>query len=116
MTRSELGRRKRIIMLRGKLCCFCGIVTRGRAPVDTALTIDHRIPRGRNGSNDDDNLFIACLLCNNGRGDFDYEVYLKLVEEHGRRYAVVVASRLRSQRDKVARASRERIKNNLDMT
>lgn len=63
-----------------------------------------------------ENLFIACLLCNNGRGDFEYEFYLNLVRMHGRDYAAVLANRLRSRRDKAIMASRERIKNNLDMT
>lgn len=115
-SRSDGVTRRGVIAKRGRNCCFCGIRTNGRSPAPAALTIDHRITRRDGGGNEIENLFIACLLCNNGRGDFAYEFYLNLVHLHGRDYAPKVADRLRSRRDKVARASRERIKNNLDMT
>lgn len=108
--------RRHVVAVRGRNCCFCGIRTTGRSPAPASLTIDHRITRRDGGGNKIENLFVACLLCNNGRGDFEYEFYLNLVHLHGRDYAPKVADRLRSKRDKIAAAQRLSAKNNLDMT
>lgn len=108
--------KREIVHKRGKFCCFCGIRTTNRAPANTALTIDHRIPRSKGGTDDPENLKIACLLCNNGRGDLDFEVYVTLVRQHGRERAASIADAMRSVRDKAAAARRTPAKIPLDMT
>jgi HNH endonuclease len=56
-------------------CVYCG-----RTPPEVALEVDHRVPRGANGSDDDDNLVAACRDCNRGKGlqldDDDSEIVL----------------------------------------
>ena len=54
--------RKNVIMRDGHQCQYCG-TTRG------AMTIDHVIPKRRNGSDTWDNMVCACIKCNNKKGD-----------------------------------------------
>ncbi len=54
--------RKNILRRDGHRCQYCG---RGDLP----LTIDHVIPRSRNGEETWENLVCACVHCNNKKGD-----------------------------------------------
>ncbi len=57
----------------GDRCFWCGtgFVMGWTGPTlpDDAPTIDHVIPRSKGGTNDLDNLLLACNKCNNKRGD-----------------------------------------------
>lgn len=55
------ARRERVFERDGYRCVACG------ATED--LTIDHRVPRSRGGSNHISNLQTMCAPCNNGKGD-----------------------------------------------
>ncbi len=54
--------RKNIFKRDGHKCAYCG---RGDLP----LTVDHIIPRSRNGEDSWENLVAACLPCNSKKGD-----------------------------------------------
>lgn len=45
-------------------CQYCG-----RKAPDVVLTVDHRIPVSRGGTNAESNLLTACLPCNIGKSD-----------------------------------------------
>ncbi len=49
-------------------CAYCGS--------RESLTIDHYIPRSRGGSNERENLRVACYACNQDKGDQMPEVWL----------------------------------------
>jgi hypothetical protein len=51
---------KRLKSNRGEFCANCGAGNR--------LTIDHIVPLSKGGSNDDDNLQLMCLPCNQRKG------------------------------------------------
>lgn len=62
----------------GKRCFYCERVTikrrrtsGGKLPSDTA-TLDHVIPESEGGSNDSENLVLACVDCNRRRGNTDF--------------------------------------------
>lgn len=44
------------------------------------LTVDHKIPRSKGGSNDISNLVLACYDCNREKGSKDYDKYVKRLE------------------------------------
>jgi hypothetical protein len=54
-------RRHQIILRDGYACRYCGTTTR-------RLELDHIHPLSRGGSNDDDNLALACSPCNLAKG------------------------------------------------
>lgn len=54
--------RKNILKRDGHKCAYCG---RGDLP----LTIDHIIPRSKNGEDSWENLVAACLPCNSKKGN-----------------------------------------------
>ena len=65
----------------GKRCFYCRRVTQrlrrsrgGKLPSDTA-TLDHVIPKSEGGSNDTENLVLACTECNRRRGTCDFIVF-----------------------------------------
>jgi 5-methylcytosine-specific restriction endonuclease McrA len=53
--------RERIYERDGYRCVECG--------TQEDLTLDHRIPKSRGGSNADDNLQTMCALCNQAKAD-----------------------------------------------
>ncbi len=65
----------------GKRCFWCEIVTikrrgtrGGKLPRDTA-TLDHVIPVCDDGSNDTENLVLACVDCNSRRRNMDFIIF-----------------------------------------
>jgi 5-methylcytosine-specific restriction endonuclease McrA len=40
------------------------------------LNVDHKVPRSKGGPNTDDNLVIACILCNILKSDMDYDEFV----------------------------------------
>ena len=64
-------------------CFYCGRTCRsrpsrpsrkGNRPGD-ACTTDHLTPRSRGGTNDPDNVVLACRQCNEDKGDLDLEEF-----------------------------------------
>jgi hypothetical protein len=53
----------------GWRCCWCGTRMEGTGADWNAPTFEHIVPRSKGGLNEIDNLAIACLRCNNARGD-----------------------------------------------
>lgn len=39
-------------------------------------SLDHKIPKSKGGTNDDDNLILSCSECNNAKGDRSYEDFV----------------------------------------
>jgi hypothetical protein len=73
---------ERIIAENGHANChYCGTETRlpirswGRLDRDHA-TIDHKTPKAHGGTNDPDNLVLACNACNNAKGDRPYDDFV----------------------------------------
>lgn len=69
MTRPKHVRRKaikeRIFRKQGGLCCYCGF-----AIALEAMTLEHLIPRSRGGTSEQHNLALACVPCNQLRGNW----------------------------------------------
>lgn len=76
----------------GKRCFWCNIVTikrrrtrGGNLPRDTA-TLDHVIPISDGGSNDTENLVLACVGCNGRRKNMDFIAFgIRVIVEALRR-------------------------------
>ena len=57
--------RARVRALAGERCGYC---LSPQYLVLGQLEIEHILPRARGGSDDEDNLWLACRLCNNAKG------------------------------------------------
>lgn len=66
MKRQQLDRRVRakVIERDGHRCTYCGVEVVEGVPGMRMLTVDHRVPRSRAGTDDLDNLVVACFSCN----------------------------------------------------
>lgn len=53
----------------GWRCCWCGVGLQRDGTGDLAPTVEHVVPRSRGGTNDLENLKLACWWCNQHRGD-----------------------------------------------
>ena len=63
-----------------KPCQYCGVImTRKQA------TIDHKVPLARFGSNDDNNLALACERCNNLKGSLTDKEFHDLIKNNKRK-------------------------------
>ncbi|MEW6125962.1 MAG: HNH endonuclease [Acidobacteriota bacterium] len=60
--------RKNILMRDNNICQYCG-----RAFPPQELTLDHVVPRSRNGDSSWDNLVACCRSCNNRKGNLSPE-------------------------------------------
>ena len=58
----------------GRRCAYCG--ASGVGPGSAVLNIDHVRPRSRGGSNRVSNLALACVACNQAKGNKDVEEFL----------------------------------------
>jgi 5-methylcytosine-specific restriction endonuclease McrA len=56
-------------LLEGNICYYCGCVIKGKK------TIDHKIPVVKGGTNDNENLVLACVHCNTQKNDKTEEEY-----------------------------------------
>lgn len=61
----DLKQRARILKRDGSICQMCG------AGIEDGvkLHVDHRVPRAKGGTSDDDNLWTLCHMCNGGKSD-----------------------------------------------
>ena len=79
--RKDDTKRQRIIKSKGKRCYICGrpLYDRKDPHYDgtNEFTIDHKIPLFKGGTNEKDNLFPCCNICNGLKGDFSYSKNLK---------------------------------------
>lgn len=62
--RSGVRRRFKILSKFGFTCQYCG-----RKAPEVILHIDHIIPRSKGGSNNSENLTVACMDCNFGKSN-----------------------------------------------
>lgn len=64
-----------------KTRCICqkfGDTTSYAVPDGFAIAqIDHKVPKARGGSNEIDNLVLACPMCNSRKGTIPYQEYVK---------------------------------------
>ena len=73
MNRQERSsRRSKLIQRDGKGCHYCGS--------SKANTVDHKIPKAQGGSDDLDNLVLACEPCNNKKGAASYEDFCAMIK------------------------------------
>ncbi len=59
----------------GCRCVYCGLDGTREFVVWQQFTIDHLIPRSRNGTNGDNNKVVACPSCNLMKGSYDPRGY-----------------------------------------
>lgn len=62
-------------------CCWCGNHMTAVRNKRNSTTTEHVIPKSKGGADHEDNFAVACVRCNNKRGDRDVEEYLQLVAE-----------------------------------
>ena len=55
-------------------CCYCGVKL-----TSTNVQMDHAMPHSRGGSNDFNNLVLACKACNQAKGNMSYPEYCSLL-------------------------------------
>jgi 5-methylcytosine-specific restriction endonuclease McrA len=63
-----------ILEIYGSSCCYCGAVLKVKT-----MSLDHKIPRFRDGSNDLSNVEIICKKCNVRKGILTKETYKKFL-------------------------------------
>jgi hypothetical protein len=71
---------QKLIALHGAFCHYCPTPVRLRPgainPYKDDATIDHKVPKSKNGSNAFENLLLACRRCNEAKGDQSYEDFI----------------------------------------
>lgn len=76
------ARRLKLIHRDGIGCFYCGIECEDRKSNrdnrDCVMSEDHIIPKSHGGTDDLDNLVLACRACNSQRGSFSAEDFLIL--------------------------------------
>lgn len=73
--RVPAGQRKRILARDGDRCVECGAPNGGTR--ETALTMDHIVPRSRGGLTTDENLQALCKPCNEAKADWGEGEYVE---------------------------------------
>ena len=82
--RKKIGHKKEAVLRRSVkwehgdvwMCTYCKF----GFPKE-ALTVDHIVPQSRGGSDQLENLCIACRLCNGAKGDMTAEEYIAILEK-----------------------------------
>jgi hypothetical protein len=71
---------QKLIAEYGAYCHYCSTPVRLRPgavnPYKDDATIDHKIPKSKNGPNSYENLLLACRRCNEAKGDQSYEDFI----------------------------------------
>ena len=57
-------------------CCYCGCETEPTTKNKNSATLEHVLPKSLGGTDDWDNLAMACMKCNTKRGNTDAEAFL----------------------------------------
>lgn len=85
-TKSGITRRKRFIVLvnHGPCCHYCGQSLRY-----DSITLDHRTPRVRGGTNHVTNLVPACKQCNCWKACLTEAEYWPVAKDHTARKALI---------------------------
>lgn len=71
LRRQATSKRAELIRRYGRVCCYCacGICENEPDGSPVKLTVEHVLPISRGGKSNIENLRLACLLCNVGRGN-----------------------------------------------
>lgn len=67
------SKRTAIFARDGHRCHYCGAVH-----MPENLTLDHKVPKVDDGTNDPENLVTACKLCNNAKGRMSYSMFMAI--------------------------------------
>ena len=51
----------------------------GVTHLDTDVTIDHKTPVSKGGTNNTENLVASCARCNNEKSDMDFDAYMRWI-------------------------------------
>lgn len=62
-------------------CCWCGIPTTHYRGKKNSSTLEHIVPRSMGGTDDIENLAMACSKCNSRRGTTDINIFLANAEK-----------------------------------
>lgn len=78
LSRQRMQTIRKRLMRESRNCFYChDEVTRKTA------TVDHLIPVAKGGTNDDDNLVLACTYCNCAKADMTLAQFVDFVASHG---------------------------------
>lgn len=73
--------RKRLGVVQGNLCHYCGVIltwkVKEKTLARTCATLDHIIPVSLGGRDHIDNFVVCCSGCNSRRGNTPYHEYVK---------------------------------------
>lgn len=75
--RSRNRRLSRIYTEAGGICFYCN-----EAILENEATMDHKIPRCRGGSNDDENMVLSCQIDNSMKSFLTAEEYIETLERY----------------------------------
>lgn len=58
-------------------CCWCGKECRPEPGYRNSVSLEHIVPRSEGGTDDIENLAMACVRCNNKRGTVGIEEFME---------------------------------------
>ena len=67
-SRRRRAQRRSLLLRDGPVCFYCGRPSGTGLPF-SRLTLDHVLPVSKGGANAQNNLVLACKLCNRAKGD-----------------------------------------------
>lgn len=77
MSKQRNKTRKELLQRDGDTCYYCPKQCHRKDPLHKDYaTIDHKIPKSKGGLSTSDNLVIACLECNQAKGDMTAEEFI----------------------------------------
>lgn len=72
--------RSRLSEAQNHRCCWCGCMTVEDRGKKNSSTVEHYVPRSLGGTDDMNNLVMACHDCNNKRGTLEVEEFMSYKE------------------------------------
>lgn len=77
-----LVHRARLAEEQNWLCHYCDVEMKdydGMTHQDNDVSLDHKTPKCRGGTNELDNLVAACRKCNSDKSDTDYDAFMRYI-------------------------------------
>lgn len=80
VSRNRSRVRERLAEAQNWRCCYCGVRMNDLLNDPDEATLEHIVPRALGGTDDEDNLAVACRYHNELRGDWMYPVHQQVVD------------------------------------